>query len=108
MIRLVRQRLDRPYVRVHGKLKPATWAEAFAAIAARVKATTPERMAAIVGDLAAAEEIKALKDLMTALKVKNLDCRQDGAKLPAESEIAARYGVNRHTVRRAMAELGAR
>ena len=38
-------------------------------------------MAAIVGDLAAAEEIKALKDLMTSLGVANLDCRQDGAKL---------------------------
>jgi len=33
---------------------------------------------------------------------------ENGSKLPAESEIAARYGVNRHTVRRAMAELGAR
>ena len=32
----------------------------------------------------------------------------NGSKLPAESEIAARYGVNRHTVRRAMAELGPR
>lgn len=32
----------------------------------------------------------------------------NGSKLPAESEIAARYGVNRHTVRRAMAELAAR
>jgi GntR family phosphonate transport system transcriptional regulator len=33
---------------------------------------------------------------------------ENGAKLPPESEIAARYGVNRHTVRRAMSELGAR
>ena len=82
---LSRQRLDRPYVRVNGKLKPATWNEAFAAIAAKVKATTGERMAAIVGDLAAAEEIKALKDLMTALRVKNLDCRQDGAKIANSS-----------------------
>ena len=78
---LGRQRLDRPYIRTGGKLKPATWAEAFAAIAAKVKATSPDKMAAIVGDLAAAEEIKALKDLMTALRVKNLDCRQDGAKI---------------------------
>ncbi len=61
--------------------KPATWAEAFAAIAARVNATKPEAMAAIVGDLAAAEEIKALKDLMTSLGVTNLECRQDGAKV---------------------------
>jgi NADH-quinone oxidoreductase subunit G len=78
---LLRQRLDRPFIRVDGKLKPASWGEAFAAIAARVKATEPDRMAAIVGDLAAAEEIKALKDLMDALGVVNLDCRQDGAKL---------------------------
>ena len=80
---LSRQRLDRPYIRVNGKLKPASWAEAFAAIAAKVKSAAPDRMAAIVGDLAAAEEIKALKDLMTALRVTNLDCRQDGAKVQA-------------------------
>jgi NADH-quinone oxidoreductase subunit G len=75
---LGRQRLDRPYVRKNGKLEPATWAEAFAAIAARVSATKPEKMAAIVGDLAAAEEIKALKDLMGGA---NLECRQDGMKI---------------------------
>jgi NADH-quinone oxidoreductase subunit G len=78
---LMRQRLDRPYVRVNGKLKPASWGEAFAAIAAKVKDTSGRRMAAIVGDLAAAEEIKALKDLMGALGVTNLDCRQDGSGL---------------------------
>jgi NADH-quinone oxidoreductase subunit G len=82
---LVRQRLDRPYVRVGGKLKPASWAEAFGVIAAKVRGTTPDKMAAIVGDLAAAEEIKALKDLMTSLSVTNLDCRQDGAKIAANS-----------------------
>ena len=78
---LNRQRLDRPYVRVNGKLKPVSWAEAFAAIAAKIRTTTQAKMAAVVGDLAAAEEIKALKDLMIALNVQNLDCRQDGAKI---------------------------
>ncbi len=78
---LSRQRLDRPFIRVNGKLKPASWAQAFAAIAAKVHATTPVKMAAVVGDMAAAEEIKALKDLMTSLGVTNLDCRQDGAKI---------------------------
>ncbi len=67
---LSRQRLDRPYVRKNGKLKPASWAEAFAAIAAQgARHHARAQMAAIVGDLAAAEEIKALKDLMTALGV---------------------------------------
>src|SRR3954464_7069145 len=37
---LGRQRLDRPYVRDAGKLRPATWAEAFDAIAAKLAATS--------------------------------------------------------------------
>jgi NADH-quinone oxidoreductase subunit G len=78
---LRRQRLDQPFIRKNGKLEPATWGEAFATIAAHVAATRPQAMAAIVGDLAAAEEIKALKDLMTSLGVANLECRQDGAKV---------------------------
>src|SRR5271157_3175394 len=57
------QRLDRPYVRTDGKLRAASWREAFAAIAARVKTTKPERIGAVVGDLAAVEEMFALKGL---------------------------------------------
>src|SRR5215216_2241276 len=73
------QRLDSPYVREDGRLRPASWPAAFEAIAARLKGTRPARVGAIVGDLAAAEEMFALKDLMTRLGVKNLDCRQDGS-----------------------------
>jgi len=75
------QRLDQPYVREDGRLVPATWSAAFDAIAAKVKAARPNRIGAIVGELAAVEEIFALKDLMTRLGVANLDCRQDGAGL---------------------------
>lgn len=75
------QRLDQPYVRDNGKLRPATWNEAFRAIAGKVAAATPKRIGALVGDLAAVEEIFALKDLMTRLNVGNLDCRQDGSAL---------------------------
>jgi NADH-quinone oxidoreductase subunit G len=73
------QRLDQPYIRENGRLRPATWHEAFGAIAAKVLKANPKRMGAIVGDLAAVEEIFALKDLMTRLKVGNIDCRQDGS-----------------------------
>jgi NADH-quinone oxidoreductase subunit G len=75
------QRLDQPYLRENGRLVPASWAAAFAAIAAKVKGADAARIGAIVGDLAAVEEIFALKDLMTRLGVANLDCRQDGAVL---------------------------
>jgi len=80
---LKRQRLDRPYVRADGALKPASWDDAFAAIAVRLKGVSGERIAAIVGDQCAAEEMVALKDLMAGLRSPNVDCRQDGAKLDA-------------------------
>jgi len=76
---LRRQRLDRPYVRRDGKLTPATWKQAFDAIAERLADVPGERMAAIAGDLCEAESMLALKDLMTGLGSPNLDCRQDGA-----------------------------
>ena len=36
------QRLDQPYIRENGRLRPATWPQAFAAIADKVKATQRE------------------------------------------------------------------
>ena len=78
---LLRQRLDRPFVRVGGKLKPATWAEAFAAVAGKLRATSPDKIGVIAGDLQDAESMKAAMDLFSSLGVKSLDCRQDGARL---------------------------
>ncbi len=78
---LKRQRLDRPYVRRDGKLQPASWEEAFAAIARRVQGVAGHRMAAIAGDLADVEAMFALKELMAALGSPNIDCRQDGAMI---------------------------
>src|SRR3954468_16641943 len=46
------QRLDRPYLRVSGRLQSAEWQDAFAAIAARVGASSGARIGAIAGDLA--------------------------------------------------------
>ena len=73
------QRLDRPYVRKGGKLAPASWPEAFAAIRDAVAKSAPDRIGAIAGDLAAVEEMYALKLLMQSLGSGNIDCRQDGA-----------------------------
>ncbi|PPD02491.1 MAG: NADH-quinone oxidoreductase subunit G [Methylocystis sp.] len=75
------QRLDRPYIRENGRLRPASWQEALAAVAAKTKATSASRIGALVGDLAAVEETFALKLLTEQLGTRNLDCRQDGAKL---------------------------
>jgi NADH-quinone oxidoreductase subunit G len=77
---LMRQRLDRPYIRKNGKLVPATWPEALAAIAARLKGVAGAKIAAIAGDMVDCESIVALKDLMGALGSTNLECRQDGGQ----------------------------
>jgi len=70
------QRLDRPYVRTGGKLRPASWDEAFTAVAKAIKASGGgNKVGAIAGDLASVEDMYALKALMTALGSGMTDCR---------------------------------
>src|SRR5712672_3537781 len=66
------QRLDRPYIRENGQLRAASWTEAFAAIAAKVGGIHGKRVGAIAGDLAAVEEMFALKELLAKCGSANL------------------------------------
>ncbi|MEM6383683.1 MAG: NADH-quinone oxidoreductase subunit NuoG [Pseudomonadota bacterium] len=75
------QRLDRPYVRENGKLRAASWGEAFSVIAEKVSGTAPDRIGALAGDLAGVEEMYALKRLLASLASPNMDCRTDGTAL---------------------------
>jgi NADH-quinone oxidoreductase subunit G len=75
------QRLDQPYLREEGQLRPASWPEAFAAIKSRVSRIDADGIGAIAGDLAAVEEMFALKDLMQRLGARNIDARQDGSAI---------------------------
>ncbi|SFK54332.1 NADH-quinone oxidoreductase subunit NuoG [Shimia haliotis] len=81
---LRRQRLDTPYVRVDGKLKPATWGEALAAAAGAMKG---KKVAALVGDLAPTEAVFALKQIVEGLDG-TIECRTNGAVLPAGNRSA--------------------
>jgi NADH-quinone oxidoreductase subunit G len=85
---LRRQRLDRPYLRRDGKLRPASWDEAFAAIAARLSGLPGARIGAIAGDLVDAETMVLVRDMLAAVGSANLDCRQDGAALAATPRAA--------------------
>jgi NADH-quinone oxidoreductase subunit G len=76
---LRRQRLDRPYVRESGRLRPATWGEAFEAVA---RAVEGRKVTGLVGDLAPTEAAYALRELVASLGG-TVECRTDGAKLPA-------------------------
>ncbi len=75
------QRLDRPYLRVKGKLTPVSWQEAFSAIAKKLKGVAPERIGALAGQLASVEDMFALQALMGALGSKNMDARYAGSPL---------------------------
>jgi NADH-quinone oxidoreductase subunit G len=81
---LRRQRLDRPYIRVNGKLRPASWPEALEAAA---KAMTGKKVAGLIGDLVPVEAAFSLKQLVEGLGGK-VECRTDGARLPAGNRSA--------------------
>ncbi|MBN2760359.1 MAG: NADH-quinone oxidoreductase subunit G [Rhodobacteraceae bacterium] len=81
---LKRQRLDRPYIRENGKLRPATWPEALAAAASAMKG---KKVTGLVGDLVSVEAAYALKQLVEGLGG-TTECRVDGAKLPAGNRSA--------------------
>ncbi|MDE4303464.1 NADH-quinone oxidoreductase subunit NuoG [Phaeobacter gallaeciensis] len=74
---LRRQRLDKPYVRVDGKLRPATWPEALDAVATAMKG---KKVAGLIGDLVPVEAAFALKQLIEGLGG-SVECRTDNARL---------------------------
>lgn len=76
---LRRQRLDTPYIRENGKLRKAEWPEALAAAAAAMKG---KKVAGLIGDLVPVEAAFALKQLIEG-QGGVVECRTDGAKLPA-------------------------
>jgi NADH-quinone oxidoreductase subunit G len=82
---LRRQRLDRPYVRENGKLRPATWPQALEKAAGAIK--DAKKLVGLVGDLAPTEAAYGLKQLVEG-QGGVVECRTDGAKLPAGNRSA--------------------
>ncbi|KAJ55559.1 NADH dehydrogenase [Actibacterium mucosum KCTC 23349] len=82
---LRRQRLDRPYIRENGKLRPASWGEALTKTAEAIKGAG--KLTGLVGDLAPVEAAFALKQLIEG-QGGIVESRVDGAKLPADNRSA--------------------
>ncbi|PZO75429.1 MAG: NADH-quinone oxidoreductase subunit G [Sphingomonas taxi] len=87
---LVRRRLDKPYVRVNGKLQPATWDEAFAAIKA---VNAGSSVAAVAGDLVDCETMYAAKALLAKMGSSLLEGRQTGMDYDATSIAAVNFNT---------------
>ncbi|CAN5138817.1 NADH-quinone oxidoreductase subunit NuoG [soil metagenome] len=85
---LVRKRLDRPFIRKDGKLVPATWDEAFAAIAAVQHGGS---VAAVAGDLLDCETMFAAREMVRALGGTMLEGRQTGLQYDVSSLSAVNF-----------------
>ena len=82
---LRRQRLDRPYVRENGKLRPASWEEALGKAADAIKGAA--KLTGLIGDLVSVEAAFALKALVEG-QGGQVESRTDGTKLPAGNRSA--------------------
>ena len=87
---LVRNRLDRPWVRVEGKLREAPWGEALGALAERLRAAGP-KVAAIAGDLLDAETMFAARKLLEGQGSSLLEGRQTGLDYDVSSLSAVAF-----------------
>jgi NADH-quinone oxidoreductase subunit G len=90
---LVRNRLDRPWVRREGRLQPATWDEAFAVIAGRLDGAAGDEVAAIAGDLQDLESLYAMKALLRSYGSTLHESRQDGARFDVSHPRAYRFNA---------------
>ncbi|MDS9467407.1 NADH-quinone oxidoreductase subunit NuoG [Paracoccus sp. MBLB3053] len=81
---LRRQRLDKPYIRENGKLRPASWPEALEAAARAMKG---KKVTGLIGDLVPVEAAFSLKQLIEGLGGK-VESRTDGTRLPAGNRSA--------------------
>ncbi len=85
---LVRRRLDRVWIRQDGKLQPASWDEAFSAIAG---VNAGSSVAAVAGDLVDCETMFAAKRLLGALGSTLVESRQTGMVYPVNNLAAVNF-----------------
>ena len=89
---LVRNRLDRPWVREKGKLREASWGEALDVFAKQFK-KAGSKVAAIAGDLLDAETMYVAKALLAGAGSSLLEGRQTGLDYDVTSLAAVRFNT---------------
>jgi len=87
---LVRNRLDRPWVREKGKLKEASWSDALQLFAKRLK-KAGGKVAAVAGDLLDAETMYAAKKLLEGQGSALIEGRQTGLTYDTSSLSAVAF-----------------
>jgi NADH-quinone oxidoreductase subunit G len=75
------QRLDKPYLKIDGKFLHTSFEDCYEEIKNQIAKIEPNQIGALTGNLSSLEDIFALKKLMQALGVENIDCRLSSQKL---------------------------
>ncbi|MXO50438.1 NADH-quinone oxidoreductase subunit G [Erythrobacter gaetbuli] len=87
---LGKRRLDKVFMRKRGKLQPASWDEAFKAIAKQLKSDTSS-IAAVAGDMVDCETMFAAKSLLKACGSSLVEGRQTGMDYDVSSLAAVNF-----------------
>ncbi len=73
---LKRQRIDKPFVKIDGKLAPSNWDDALSFLSTKIKSLDMSKIGAIAGTMADTESMIVLKILLEKLGSKNIDFNQ--------------------------------
>ncbi|MDC3054014.1 NADH-quinone oxidoreductase subunit NuoG [bacterium] len=73
---LLKQRLDKVYIRKNNQLVESSWDDAISLISSKIKSTRSEKIAGHVGGLSSFETINSFKKFLEEINVKNYEFRE--------------------------------
>ena len=73
---LLKQRLDKPYIKKNGKLVKSSWDESIELITSKINSINPNEIGAHIGDMASLETIFSFKNLLKKINCNNYDFRE--------------------------------
>jgi NADH-quinone oxidoreductase subunit G len=73
---LLKQRLDKPYIKKNGKQIKSNWDEAIELVVNKINSTKPEQVGAHIGDMSSIETIYSFKNLLKKINCTNYDFRE--------------------------------
>jgi NADH-quinone oxidoreductase subunit G len=77
------QRLDKPYIKIDGKLQSSSFEEAYSCISKQFNLLNSDQIALLTGHLSSLEEIFAFKKIWQNANISRFDCRLRNEKLTA-------------------------
>ena len=84
---LLKQRLDRPYIRKDDKLIESSWDDAIDLVCSKINSTDPKRIAGHIGGMSSMETINSFKKFLISLGVSHFEFREKPFYINPEQKI---------------------